>query len=278
MTTVQIGVEDQTVSVRRNAAGKVAEFAFARSVPIEPGMVIAFDGSEQEHFEVTNVRGERIVAVRPRNWSVVEDQVTSGLVREVTVSPSEAGGGGGHESDGDMESRSSDGSDTEGSLVDFIASDPDSDEEEFGPDEEQDVEEKPSHRSKKSKNFRTNFHLIVSCWKRPIRRGLEEVGGPGNKSLGTSTMTTPKSCSLTCRKTKRERRRTRGMRKTMRKKNLTMTTMYTRTMRTMRTKTLVGPRRKKRTAMNKGSDVISGPVRVSNSKKNRRTSLSRFDL
>ena len=142
MTTVQIGVEDQTVSVRRNAAGKVAEFAFARSVPIEPGMVIAFDGSEQEHFEVTNVRGERIVAVRPRNWSVVEDQVTSGRVREVTVSPSEAGGGG-HDSDGDMESRSSDGSDTEGSLVDFIASDPDSDEEEFGPDEEQDVEETP---------------------------------------------------------------------------------------------------------------------------------------
>ena len=143
MTEARLGVAGQSATIRRDDDGRVVGIAFTRPVGFKVGDCLSFSLAPDWAFEVSSVEG-RVVAVAPQSADSLPDAIESGTVGVVEAAAAAAAvdeqDAGSYEEE-QMEERSTDGSDTEGSLKDFIESDPDSDAEDpYSVDAEEDEE------------------------------------------------------------------------------------------------------------------------------------------
>ena len=136
MARARLGVAGQSASFVRNEAKQVVQVTFTRPFAASAGDRLRFDGcssiDSSWSFDVVGVQGRRFVEVAPADvptetltldsgLAIAESEGESAAVAPCADPPSDEG----------LETRSTDGSDTEGSLCDFIEHS-DGDEEEEG--------------------------------------------------------------------------------------------------------------------------------------------------
>ena len=138
--TTRLGVAGQSATISYNDAGEAVQIVFVRPVSCKAGDSLHFDGCSSVDattvFEVASVKGRRIVDVVPEH--ILDPSATTILdsgIAVVSAAPAAE-----KSSSADDAATSTDGSDTEGSLADFIEKDPSGSEEEEE-EEESDLDE-----------------------------------------------------------------------------------------------------------------------------------------
>lgn len=140
MTEARLGVAGQSATIQRDDDGRVVGIAFTRPVGFKVGDSLSFSTAPDWAFDVSSVEG-RVVAVAPQAADSLPGTIESGTVGVVAAAAAVDEQDAGSYEEEQMEERSTDGSDTEGSLKDFIESDPDSDAEDpYSVDAEEDEE------------------------------------------------------------------------------------------------------------------------------------------
>ena len=138
--TARLGVAGQSATISCNDAGEAVQITFVRPVSCKAGDSLRFDGCSSFDattvFEIASVKGRRIVDVVPEH--ILDPSAATMLdsgVAVVSAAPAA------DKSSSADDATSTDGSDTEGSLVDFIEKDPSGSEEEEEEEEESDLDE-----------------------------------------------------------------------------------------------------------------------------------------
>ena len=137
--TARLGVAGQSATISCNEAGEAVQITFVRPVSCKAGDSLRFDGCSSFDattvFEIASVKGRRIVDVVPQH--ILDPSAATMLdsgVAVVSAAPAA------EKSSSADDATSTDGSDTEGSLIDFIEKDPSGSEEEEE-EEESDLDE-----------------------------------------------------------------------------------------------------------------------------------------
>jgi len=127
MPRARLGVAGQSASFVRDEAKRVVQVTFTRPFAANPGDRLRFDECSSIDaawsFDVVGVKGRRFVEVAPAEVPIETLTLNTGVA--IAESKGEVGSATGAScadppSDEGLETRSTDGSDTEGSLCDFI--------------------------------------------------------------------------------------------------------------------------------------------------------------